>query len=146
VEDVGGARFADDVDYPPPKDGTKYPYGDLLNQLQTQVAAMGRMIPSARMTISFSAGTPSIAKLTAMSELLVPGDFALTDNGAGDTTITWAAGKLPPVECDPMISIHKGALSGVLAAELSTPTVTSVRIRTLDDGVAADMRFTIAIH
>lgn len=146
VEDVGGARFADPPKNPPSHDGTLYIYDDLLNQLQKQVAAMARMVPSARLTIAFSAGAPFISKLETMSSILLAADFTITDNSPGDTTISWAAGKLPPVGCDPMFSLNKGALSGVLVAELSVPTPTSVRLRTLDDGVAADIRFTVAIH
>lgn len=146
LEDMGGARFEDDTTNPPPHDGVKFLYDDLLNQLQRQVAAMGRLIPSARITIAYSGGTPSIAKLVTMASNLVAADFTITDNATGDTTIAWAAGKLPAVESDPSVAILRGSASGVLVAELTAPTATSVRVKTLDDGVAADLRFTVDIR
>lgn len=146
IEDVGGARFLDPKENAPPHDGVLYLYDAMLNQLQWQVAALSKMAPSARFTISFSGGTPSIAKLTTMSHTLVSGDFTITDGGLGITTIAWLAGKLPAVECDPMVSVDTSGLTGVLTAHVARPTATSVQVRTFDDGVAADIRFTIAIH
>lgn len=145
LDDIGGAGLQDDTSFPPSKD-SRMLYADMGNQWQLQLAGLARMSATARITISFSAGAPFIVHAQTASSLLVAADFTLTDNGTGDTTVAWAAGKLPAVGCDPGITLNRGALTGVLAYEMSLPTATSIRVLTRDDGTAADMRFTVAIY
>jgi hypothetical protein len=146
MEDLGGGVLRDDSSNPPSKDGSM-PYADQLNQWAKQLFGLGKMEPSARMSVAFLAGDPFIAKLTTPSGILTADDFTVTDNGVGLTTISWAAGKLPPVECDPGYWLRDDSVvSAVLSANLRVISATSVQMRTYSGGVLADVRFTLAIH
>jgi hypothetical protein len=143
INDVGGAALKDDEEDQPDYEG-RMPYAAMLNQGQKQAVATGAIVASARLTIDFDAGVPFVAALMCPSRTLVAADFALTDNGAGDVTIAWPAGRLPPIVCDPMGNCNAGVVGTTFDAEVVSGT--SVRVRVGTGAVAADHRFTIALH
>lgn len=145
VEDVGGARLEDSAEFPPDMGG-KMLCKDMGNQWQRQIAAAARMAPSARITIDFLAGVPFIAKLTTLSETLLSSDFTITDTGTGITGISWVAGKLPAVECDPTVSLRDDSSTLALSANVRVLSAVSVQVRTYSAGSLANIRFTIEIH
>lgn len=143
LEDIGGAVLEDDDDYPPPNDNSEL-YAAMGNQWQRQLAGLARMIPVARITVEYSAGTPFISQLQVMSETLVIADFTVTDNGAGDVSIEWEAGALPTPTCKPTGATNNG--SGDTSIDFERVSATEIRIRTKLAGVAADVPFTVEIH
>lgn len=143
LADLGGADLEDDTSYPPATDGSEL-YALMCNQWTKQIAALGRVCPACVMTIAFSAGAPYIDKLASASANLVIGDFTLTDNGSGDTTIAWAANKLPAMSTDPVATPN--AIGGDTTAQVSVVSATSIRVQTYAGGVIADTRVTVTIY
>lgn len=142
LNDLGGADFQDDEDYPPPRDGSE-PYADEYNATKRTAAAVARVVPNAIVTVDFAAGTPFIDKLMTASAELVSGDFVLVDTGTGETKITWTTGALPEIVCDPMVSTNGG---GDNYADAVVVAPNEIAIFTFAAGVAADVRFTVAIY
>lgn len=140
IADLGGADFVDDDDYPPPRDGSE-PYATEYNQSKKQIRAVASVAPSAILTVDFAAGVPFVDKLMAPSSTLTTGDFTITDGGPGLTTIEWSAGALPEIVCDPLVTAN-----GNGAANAEVMGSTEILVRTFAGGVAADVRFTVAIY
>lgn len=139
---MGNAALVNDADFPPPADGT-FPEAGWLNQCQRQPVALGRVVPSVRMTIDFTAGDPGIVALMSGSTLLTPPDFTLTDEGDGITLIAWDAGAIPPMTCDPNLTVNADSDTTGVALVVSA---TSVRVKTRTGGALADARFTVSIN
>lgn len=144
LDDVGGAQLVDKAGKEPPQDGT-HPYANMLNQGQHQQHAAALMIPSVRLTIDFSAGAPFVLTMMSPSTTLLSSDFTLTDNATGDTTITWTAGKLPTMQCDPIGSVNADTTSAC-SFTARRVTATSIRVRVLVAGALSDSRFTVEIY
>lgn len=144
VGDVGGASLVDHAESPPPQDGTHL-YADMGNQWQKQIAAIAAMTPSARFTIDFSAGAPFISSMMCANSALVAGDFTLTDHATGDVTISWAAGTLPTMECEPTGSINANTTSACSFTAVRT-SATAIRIRVMVAGVLSDTKFTVQVN
>lgn len=105
IDDLGGQDWQDDAEYPPPRNGEDL-YADAVKQVWQQVAAAHRVLPSAVISVTFSVGVPSIVKVRCCSAVLTSSDFTVTDNGTGDTSITWPAGALPPQDAEPEVSAN----------------------------------------
>src|SRR5262245_60676525 len=110
LDDCGGASIQDHAQFPP--DRTTMPYAAQLNQWAKQIARMGGMVPAAKFSVTFSGGTPSISQFACMPTAPEIGDFTVTDNGAGDTTITWASGTFPTSTLSPEATRNGGASGG----------------------------------
>jgi hypothetical protein len=143
IEDLGGVGFVDDEAHPPPRDGT-YLYKEVVIQLVKQVHALAKMVPLFRMTVDFNAGAPYILTLDCPSEVLVAGDFTLTDNGTGDVTIEWTADDVPPVSTGPLASVNLSTTSDVSISP-ALITTSSVRVRVKVAGAASDTAFTLQV-
>lgn len=141
LEAMGEASLVDDADYPPV--APEMPTSAMLNQWQKQLAAMGKVVAALKVSVRFSAGTPSVYKFSAPTGNLVLGDLTVTDNGTGDTTIAWPANKLPVAVAEHEVSIN-GATAGEAAIE--TVSAVSVRVRTKAASAAADLAFTFTIN
>lgn len=137
---MGEAALVDDADYPPV--APTMPTSLMLNQWQRQLAAQGKVIAALVVSIRFSGGTPSVYKFTTPGDTMVLGDLTVTDNGTGDTTIAWPSNMLPVSVAEPVVGVN-GSTPGQASAEM--PTATSVRVRTNNAGVAADLAFTVRI-
>lgn len=139
LEDVGGATLQDDAMYPP--DPTTMPYAAQLNQLQKQAAAVGEVVPALVFSVEFTAGDPIIVSASGPRTSLVIADLTPTDNGVGDTTITWPANTFPPEVAGPEVSINEdtGALTGGNVVAVTN----GVRVRTYNAGGPLDLAFTV---
>jgi hypothetical protein len=152
LNDVGGCELVEDAIMVPPTNGTQL-YKLMLEQWQRQLYAVAKTIPSATITLDFSAGTPFIDKLMAPGTLHVPSGvgatFLLTDNANGDTTITWASWRLPPFEAAPTGTVNDLVITSptvqvdVVAAAAG---FSAVRVKTKDAGTLRDLRVTIEIR
>lgn len=157
IADVGGAILEDHATKPPPKNGTHL-YKDMCNQWQLVMAALGRMIPTAKLTVDFSAGAPFIDKIQTASAQLVAGDFTIADDGVGVTRIQWTSTKLPAPTCRPELTLHGagthcGSVTLALntagaGAGVATPGTHRIIITTTvgATGAAADVAFTVSIN
>jgi hypothetical protein len=94
IGDVGGGAKEDDVEFPP--DPVTMPTAADANQMALQIVGLWAVSAAAIVHVTFSGSTPSIAGVFSPRTGLVAADFALTDNGLGDTSVVHAGGKLPP--------------------------------------------------
>jgi hypothetical protein len=152
LADMGGAALANDTSNPPVGDGTQ-PTDAMLNQGQYQAYAQGQTAHSARITVKFSSG-PVIDRLQTCSSLLSSANFTLTRTaggaGAGDVTIDWLTGVLPPLICDPMVTINdvtQLTANAPLVQVVASPPAGHVQIRIVTPlaGTPTDMRFTVSV-
>ena len=86
LDDLGGAAKQDDADYPP-NPVTMTDRGEL-ELFARFFEGIGKVVPFCTIHVAFSAGAPYIVSLQSMRSSLVSGNLVLTDNGAGDTTIS----------------------------------------------------------
>lgn len=146
LNDLGSAILEDKAGTKAPGTSGKNLYAAMCNQWQRQIAALARTASSVRLTIDFDGGgVPFIDKFQPAGTLLVSSDFALTDNGNGDTVITWTTSKLPPVECDPQATVNNDGDYTIAVTKSTTSTTTSMRVKTRLAGVLSNARFTISI-
>jgi len=141
---------ADDVDATLVNDGdpgvlgTGMPYDWQLNQALALCAAYGRMLPVLSIEVHFAAGTPSVYAVQALRSTLVAGDITVTDNGAGDVTLTWAADTLPVAASSPEATMVE---DGPWLVPVATAVANGVRVKTIVDGnVLTDGNFKVHVH
>lgn len=120
------------------------------NQMAAQIAALSGMIPVAGFSVSFSAGTPGIIAFKTIRGDMVIGDFTVVDNGQGDTTIKWTAGKFPAAALLPTVSFNLDSTPGtwsITAASFSGGGFEGVRVRCQSDtGTMGDLPFTVLVY
>lgn len=142
IGDVGGATLQDHASKPPSK--ATMPYADQLNQWAKQIERLAACIPAAIFTVHFTGGVPAIKLFTAMRTTAVIGDFTVTDNGDGDTSITWPANTFPPAVAYPMVAMNS---DGHWLAPVALPISNGVQVKTYDSGAGAmDGDFTVAVY
>jgi hypothetical protein len=139
LADVGGATLEDDTEYPPNRETMIY--ADEANQWQMQIVAMGGVVPSLVLSVEISGGTPAVVAFTCPRDDLEIDDFTVTDNGTGDTTITWPADTFPPELTRPELTINQDV--GALVGGTAVPVTNGVRVRTYDGSGAEDLHFTV---
>jgi len=100
TDDMGGDDLIDDTENPP---GTDMPTAGGWNQKVDQIAALARVVSPCKISIRFSIGVPYVYKFAtaASSAAITISTFTVTDNGTGDTSITWPANTFPPHEVEP---------------------------------------------
>jgi len=92
IDDVGGGLKTNRTPAPDPvRDATAEDY----NQLGQQGVAAGSMIPLARVFVTISGGVPAVTSVMAPGSAVTTSSFTVTDNAAGDTTISWPVALLP---------------------------------------------------
>jgi hypothetical protein len=147
IDDLGGGAKQNATSVPDP---VRQATAEDFNQTTKQIAAMGRVIPLATVFVTISAGVPTVSGVLAPGSSVSTGSFTLTDNGAGDTTISWAATLLPTrsvgakafqtddVEIDRIRAVYGTA---------SVPTANSpaVRVKTKLAAVGTDCNFGVDI-
>ena len=143
VNDVGGTAWEDED---PEPDTASMPYAAALNQQQKQIAAIGAVTDSARVSIHFTTGTPSVIGATGPGSATVPNLFSLTDNGTGDTTIIWPAGSLPSSTPGLQPSATVNAVGAFAICAVYVTNGVRVRTYTSSTGAAADADFTVNIE
>jgi hypothetical protein len=103
IADLGDAALVDDaIDPPIPPE---MPYAAQLNQWALQLGGMNRIIPALDLQIHFTAGTPAIFNVAAMSSIITTtwaqAHLTVTHSSTGVVMITWTAGTLPPPRAVP---------------------------------------------
>lgn len=102
---LGGGAYEDDQSDPPDLD--TMPSAAMENVNQKVLAGIARTADVAAFSVKFNAGAPYIDKAAFADETLVIGDFTVTDNGLGDTSITWPADTFPVAAVDPSgLTLH----------------------------------------
>jgi hypothetical protein len=103
LDDLGGAGFENHPTHPP--DRRTMPNAEEANQKAQNLAGLNRVCPLAVLYVTFAAGAPVLTTVRAMREGVLTSSFTLTDNAAGDTSITWAASLLPGLTFPPTVSV-----------------------------------------
>lgn len=143
LDDVGGAQFEDEIGFEPI--GPDMPASDDFNQMSQTEIAHAKIMPTAGISVGFTAGTPSVRQATGPGVRIVPSTFTVTDNGPGDTTITWPAGTIPSSVLAPMATINEPSVS--LGRSITAFYVSNgVRVVTDAAGAADDLAFTVLIY
>ena len=120
------------------------PYAAQLNQWARCIVALARVSPVAIITIDFAATVPFVDRLSCCSEVVEIGDLTVTDNGTGDTTITWAAGTFPTAAADPEASI---CADGSWLQPMALAVTDGVQVKTRADGGAlTDVRVKVKLY
>ena len=141
IQDVGGAAFVDDQAYPP--DPTTFPSAKDENQKEWLIVGLAAVAPVAVLTIDLTSGNPVLASLATMSQVVVPATFTLTDNGNGDTTISWPAGTFPPSYGRPRITLDS---DGAFLAPTYVLSTNSLRVKTRNSaGTLTNASFTLVL-
>ena len=146
LEDCGGADVENDD---PPPDETSELTALKCNQWSRQIAAMGRMLPSAGVGIRFNAGVPVIYQATGPGEQVVAEDFfTVVDVLTGHTEIRWDEGTLPIPILPPVVSRNTMS-AGSEAAEyiVESDVIVGVSVMTWDGtNTLADHDFILTIY
>lgn len=138
---LGGGAYEDDQSDPPDLD--TMPSAAMENVNQKVLAGIARTADVAAFSVKFNAGAPYIDKATFADKTLVIGDFTVTDNGIGQTDITWPADTFPVAATEPMLGLN--AIVGVRDAA-AWNIANGVRVNTFDDlGIGVDCAFTVTL-
>jgi hypothetical protein len=142
LDDLGGAQLEDDDPNPNPSEPSAAP----LNQMTLQASAIAKVIHAAVLFVEFTAGAPALTQLSAAGSLVNFGTFTVTDNGNGDTTITWPAQSSPPTVPLPVANSIATAASTSARIITTTAATNGVRVRTWNSaGTATDTNFALYI-
>lgn len=138
---LGGGAFQDDQSNPPDLD--TMPSAAMENVNEKTLAGIAAVTSVAGFTVKFAAGAPYIDKATFADSSLDPGDITVTDNGTGDTSLTWAAGTFPTAALEPTgLTIHETHVTFPCAYSIAN----GVRVKTLDSlGNGADVNFSFEL-
>jgi len=74
------------------------------NQRAAQIAGLAEVVPLARICVTITGGVPAVSSVLAPGTNVGVGNFIVTDNGVGDTTISWLATVLPAVAGFPSVT------------------------------------------
>lgn len=140
IDDMGGATIINDIEFLPDEQTMISAQGD--NIKQRLAVSTGKVVPACIGSVHFSGGTPSIAFFSAAGDNVLIGTFTVTDNGVGDTSITWPANTFPPPVID-----HEASLTGSAAGMIGCQTLTNgLRVLTLNSSATAtDISFNFKI-
>ena len=145
LDDLGSAQLVDDPEDPPIP--PEMPYADQLNQWALQLAGTNRVIEGVTIEVTISGGTPAIANVKAMSSIITTtwaqSNITVTDNGAGDVTLSWDAGVLPSPRGKPEAWVTEDGAFLQPTAVLSGNSV-RVKIRNASS-VLTDANFAVRI-
>src|SRR5262245_28490702 len=93
LDQLGGGAYENEPNLVPDLD--TMPSAEMENVNQKTLAGLARTGVVAWFSIRFTAGAPSVDVLSCCDDTLDASDFTITDNGAGDTSITWPADTFP---------------------------------------------------
>lgn len=142
----GGAKENDAIHKPDP---VKHPTAEDFNQASKQLAAFNRVAPLALVWVRITAGTPAIYMVQALGANVVPTDFTPTDEGAGQTLITWTTGtggKLPGaigVKASQTDDVEIDRIRAILTTNGSDP---AARVKTKLGLTGTDCNFCLEIY
>lgn len=125
-----------------PRDPRTVPHVDSFNQLVRQIVAQATLAPSARIQVEFTAGVPHVTAVVALNTTLVPADFTVTDNGAGDVSLTLAkyvGEALRPLELTIVEDVE-------IDRARVFPVTNGWRVKTKLGATGTDAAFVLALH
>lgn len=128
----------------PLKDGTML-YKEMLERAFEAAALANAMMPSLRVTVRFNAGSPVVDSFLAPRTTLKTSDIQFNDNADGDTTVWVNDTYLPPKRMDPGLHLNGGTKPTGEVEHFADTGKRGARVKTWDDGSAADVRFTVEI-
>lgn len=139
IDEFGGGAFENVTK---PADPRRAPDAKTFNQLTRQLVALAKLASSVRLQVEFVGGAPQITALAGLASFLEPGDFGLTDNGNGDTSITlstWVAEWLRPLELTVVgdVEIDRARVF---------PITNGWRVKTKLGATGTDAPFVLALH
>lgn len=150
LNELGGGAKENSAQYPP--DPVKHPTAEDDNQKSRQAEAFGRVAPLARLWVRIVAGTPAVYNVQALGNNVAIGSFTVTDNGVGDTIISWKTGTGAPAGALP-------AAVGVKAVQTDDTEIDRIRailttfgadpaaeVKTKLGAVATDCDFCLEIY
>jgi hypothetical protein len=141
IDDVGGGAKIEDTEgaADPQLDPTAADF----NQMAKQLVAIRKVTPAFLVEILFPAGAPSINNFVCTSGSVISSALTLTDNGNGDTSITWAANTFPPQ------TVRANGLTLVEDVEIDRtrayPITNGVRVKTKLGATGTDCGFVVAV-
>lgn len=143
LDDTGGGAKEDDQEEPP--NPITDPTANDFNQFSNLHVRHGAVVPVAIVSVHFTTGTPAVFSVATVIGGVVPATFTVTDNGTGDTSLTWAANTFPSPVADPDARAT-GATMGTATAQSITNGV-RVRCSNLaNPPAAADINFNVYIY
>lgn len=140
IDDVGGGNKQNATRPPDPQRSLT---AEDWNQLSKQGVELAAVAPMAMLSVKFTAGAPVIDQMTGMGTAAKTiGTYTVTDNGNGDTSITWPAGTFPG-----RVAYHRAHLAGATVGMIACETLTNgVRVRTMTSAaIASDLPFVLDI-
>lgn len=144
ADDFNGMAKTNAVDRPDPR---TQPNAEEWNTKGHCLVAYGGVVPVAILTVRFNAGAPLIDKVACANPALLAGDFTVTDNAAGDTSISWLATKLPTAVADAEASVTEDVeIDRVRAYATTVGGNPGVRVKTKLGAVGTDARFVVKIY
>ncbi len=140
LPDFNGAALTDDTQNPP--DPQTMPVSFVWNTFAYLIVSICRMIPCASFALTPGV-SPSILWWFTAALNIASNPFAITRNGAGDYSVTWAA-NLFPVQGSPKAYLN--SLQGAHNVGIQAQNITNgVRIQTVQDAVLTDLPFTVDV-
>ena len=121
------------------------PCADMLNGLQRAVAAHEKAVFTLGISVTFDGGgAPVVSQVTGGPEAAIISTITPTDNGDGDTTLSWPAGTFAASILGPMSALNDGTVGGGITAAL---VANGVRVKTWTGAATpANRAFTVIIH
>lgn len=139
--DFNGASLTNLSTFPP--NPATMPTAELLNTTALTVVSHGKMVSVATFGVNAGA-SPTMEFWSTAALLIVSNPFAITRNGVGDYSITWAA-NLFPIAGWPRAMIN--ALIGATNASICAVNITNgVRVQTTQGGALTDLNFSVAVY
>lgn len=140
--DFNGAALQNKASNPP--DPSTMPTAELLNTMSLELVSIGKMIPVAFISVN-AGGSPTTAYWSTAANNIGSNPFTVTRNGAGDYSITYAAGTLPTPAAQPAatLNVQLGAHNYAIGAINIT---NGIRVTTTEDGALTDLNFTAFLY
>lgn len=144
TEDLGGDDKLDDAEFPP--DPVEHPTAAGHNQMVKVLAALAKTAAACKLEVDFSAGVPFVAAASALGSSVALSTFGTpTDNGNGDTTVSWPANTFPPFTISPNGLTLYSSSTQVVAGHVEKLT-NGIRVRTFVNGAAANVPWSINLN
>lgn len=143
IDDLGGDQKQDNNEYPP--DDVEHFTSRGWNQLVKQVRALSKVTPACKLEVRFNAGVPYVARFSSPSSIVKQDTFTVTDNGTGDTTITWPPNTFPEHVCSPTGLTPLSSATAVVDGHVEE-VANGIRVRMRSGGSPADVPWTIEIN
>jgi len=142
LAELGGATKENSPKYPP--NPATMPTAEEYNHFTKLLKGLASVTPSVSIWVHFTAGVPAVSAIRAVGSTVVIGDFTVTEHGTGDTSISWATGKLPnPTGEGATVSLTSD--TEIDRVRAFYPGTTSVRVKTKLGATATDADFVVHI-